>query len=218
MEGYGWRLFGDGPVTPGETPGELHCLLERCRADETTAWEQFTSWVRTQGTAILRAIRDLSKADRDDVIAGTLKQLLRVVRDDGISGSSNAEIHAYVRTTIRNKALDFIRTRAHSPESGERRAQDSAEREERTSEIADGQPSQESRAITSEQLDRAHKLIQSWSPADRYLFLAKIKGVPARIIRQTLAQPPYETLLAIATVDTRFHRLRRCLMDNLEQA
>ena len=24
--GYGWRLFGDGPVTPGETPGELHCL------------------------------------------------------------------------------------------------------------------------------------------------------------------------------------------------
>jgi DNA-directed RNA polymerase specialized sigma24 family protein len=200
------------------TPGELRCLLERCRADETTAWEQFTYWVKTQGAVIFRAIRNLSKADRDDVIAGTLKQLLRVVRYDGISGSSNAEIHAYVHTTIRNQALDFLRTRAHSPEIGEPRVWDSAHGETRTNEIADEQPSQEARAITSEQLDRAHKLIQSWTAADRYLFLAKIKGVPARIIRQTLAQPPFDTLLAVATVDTRFHRLRRCLMDDLEQA
>jgi hypothetical protein len=70
----------------------------------------------------------------------------------------------------------------------------------------------------SEQLGRGHDLLQSWAAADRYLFLAKINGVPARIIQQTLAQPPFDTRMAIATVDTRFHRLRRCLMDHMEQA
>jgi hypothetical protein len=70
----------------------------------------------------------------------------------------------------------------------------------------------------SEQLDRARELLQSWPAADRYLFLAKINGVPARIIRQTLAQPPFGARVAIATVDTRFHRLRRGLMRHLEEA
>jgi hypothetical protein len=78
-------------------PGELRGLLERCRAEETIAWELFTQWIRGRAAAVLRAIGNLSKADREDVIASTLNQLLRVVRHDGICGSSNAEIHAYVR-------------------------------------------------------------------------------------------------------------------------
>jgi len=94
----------------------------------------------------------------------------------------------------------------------------SGDGEPRSSEIADDGPSQDARAIMSEQLGRVHALLQSWPAADRYLFLANINGVPARVIRQTLAQPPFDTRMAIATVDTRFHRLRRSLMNHMEQA
>jgi len=199
-------------------PGELRCLLERCRAEETAAWEAFTHWIRTRAAAILRAIGSLSKADREDVVAATLNQLLRVVRQDGIAGSSNAEIHAYVRTTIRNQAFSLLRARTQSSAIGEQAAWCSGDGEPRHGEIADERPSQDARVIMSEQLARVHDQLRSWPAADRYLFLAKINGVPARTIQQTLAQPPFDTRMAIATVDTRFHRLRRCLMDRIEQS
>lgn len=199
-------------------PGELRGLLERCRSEEPRAWELFTDWIQSRAGAILRAIGKLSKADREDVVAATLNQLFRVVRHDGISGSSNAEIHAYVRATIRNQALNLLRTRAQSPESAEHAAWYSGDVEPRSSEIADEGPPQDARAIMSEQLARVHALLQSWPAAERYLFLAKVNGVPARVIQQTLAQPPFDTRMAIATVDTRFHRLRRSLMNHMEQA
>ena len=63
-------------------------------------------------------------------------------------------------------------------------------------------PSQDARVIMSEQLGRVHDLLQSWTAADRYLFLAKINGVPARTIQQTLADSPFETRVALATVNT----------------
>jgi DNA-directed RNA polymerase specialized sigma24 family protein len=199
-----------------ELPGELRCLLERCRAEETAAWELFTQWIRTRAAATLRAIGSLSRADREDVVAATLNQLLRVVRRDGIGGSRNREIHAYVRATIRNQALSLLR--AQSRDIGKQNVWDSDGGELRNNEIADERPSQDARAIISEQLGRAHDVLESWAAADRYLFLAKINGVPARIIQQTLAQSPFNTRMAIATVDTRFHRLRRCLMSHMEQA
>jgi len=37
--------------------------------------------------------------------------------------------------------------------------------------------------------------------------------VSARVIRQTLEQPPFGHFTALATIDTRFHRLRQRLLD-----
>src|SRR4030095_8507077 len=135
-------------------PGELRGLLERCRSEEPRAWELFTDWIQSRSGAILRAIGKLSKADREDVVAATLNQLFRVVRPDGNCGSSNAEIHAYVRATIRNQALSLLRTRAQSPQTAEHAAWYSGDGELRDGEIADERPSQDARAIMSEQLDR----------------------------------------------------------------
>jgi hypothetical protein len=130
-------------------PGELRGLLERCRSEEPRAWELFTDWIHSRAGAILRAIGKLSKADREDVVASTLNQLFRVVRHDGISGSSNAEIHAYVRATIRNQALNLLLTRAQSPDSAEHAAWDSGDGELRSREIADEEPSQDARASSA---------------------------------------------------------------------
>jgi DNA-directed RNA polymerase specialized sigma24 family protein len=207
----------NGGIGLAVMPGELRGLLDRCRSEESLAWEAFTAWTRSRAAAILRAIGKLSRADREDIVAATLNQLFRVVRHDGISGNSDAEIHAYVRTTIRNQALNLLRARAQSLEAAEQSIWESHDGEPQNGEVTDERPSQDARAIVSEQLGRVQDLLQSWAAADRYLFLAKVNGVPARTIQQTLARPPFETRLALATVNTRFHRLRRCLMSHLEQ-
>src|SRR5262249_3785526 len=77
-------------------PGELHGLLERCRAEDALAWERFATWVKTRSRAILGAVDKLSSADGEDAVADTLTRLITVVRRGEISGASNAEIDAYV--------------------------------------------------------------------------------------------------------------------------
>src|SRR5262249_57682416 len=95
--------------------GELHGLLQRCRAEDAPAWEQLAAWVKTRSRAILGAVDRLSYADREDAMADTLTGLITVVRRGEISGVSNAEIDAYVCRALRNRALNLLRgrTRRH---------------------------------------------------------------------------------------------------------
>ena len=44
-------------------PGELHTLLERCRAGEAPAWESFAAWVKVRGRVVLGSVDKLSEAD-----------------------------------------------------------------------------------------------------------------------------------------------------------
>ena len=200
------------------TPGELRSLLQRCRADETAAWERFTHWVGVRGKAILGPLGSLSRADRDDIVAAGLNQLVPIVREDRIRGDSNAEIDAYVCAVIRNQGLNFLRRRLRHREGGASDAGTPGAAEPPHRDIADERSAQDVRAMASEQLGRAHKLMQSWALEDRYLFLAKINGVPARIIQRTLNAPPFGTDMALRTADTRFHRLRARLMRHLEDS
>ncbi len=71
--------------------------------------------------------------------------------------------------------------------------------------------------MTAEQLDRAERLLSSWPAEDRYLFLAKLNGVSARIIQQTLERPPFSSFAALTTIDSRFHRLRQRLMEHIRE-
>ena len=88
-------------------PGELHILLERCRAEEAPAWDHFAAWVKGRGRAILGGVDKLSRADGDDAVAETLKRLVTVVRRGEIRGASNAEIDAYVCTRNPDRELNF---------------------------------------------------------------------------------------------------------------
>jgi DNA-directed RNA polymerase specialized sigma24 family protein len=185
-------------------PGELHALLERCRADEASAWERLAAWVKTRGRAILGGVDKLSAADGEDAVADALKSLVTVVRRGEIRGASNAEIDAYVCTAIRNRALNVLRGRTRRRET-----------DEWASQVPDETTSQDARAIAAEQLGQAEKLLLSWPAEDRYLFIAKLNGVSARTIQQTLARPPFEFFTAVTTVDTRFHRLRKRLIEQI---
>lgn len=201
-------------------PGELHALLERCRAEQAPAWEHFAEWVRTRGRAILGGVDRLSEADGEDAVAETLKSLVTVVRRGEIRGASNAEIDAYVCTAIRNRALNVLRGRARRREVDQRASEVPGldpSGNPAHDEILDEAPSQDVQAVAAEQLGRAEKLLLSWSAEDRYLFIAKLNGVSARVIQQTLERPPFEFFTAVTTVDSRFHRLRKRLIEHIRE-
>jgi DNA-directed RNA polymerase specialized sigma24 family protein len=199
-------------------PGEWRTLLQRCRAEEAAAWAEFAGRVEQSGRVILGAIRGLSPSDREDVVADALRSLVAVVRCNEISGQTNGEIGNYVCATLRNRALNALRRDTRRREAGEVAAEpglahtqgDSVRRE-----VADTTPPPDAQAIVSEQLDRAEKLLLSWSATDRYIFLAKFNGVTARTIQETLERPPFGVFIAAATIDTRFHRLRERLMRHI---
>jgi DNA-directed RNA polymerase specialized sigma24 family protein len=199
-------------------PGELHALLERCRAEEAPAWERFAAWVKTRGRAILGGVDKLSEADGEDTVAETLKSLVTVVRCGDIRGASNAEIDAYVCTAIRNRALNVLRGRARSREVDRWASEVPApDPKSDPAEMLDEAPPPDAQAIAAEQLDRAEKLLLSWPAEDRYLLMAKLNGVSARVIQQTLERPPFEFFIAVTTVDSRFHRLRKRLTEHLRE-
>ncbi len=185
------------------TEGVLDDLLQRCRAEGAEAWEEFAERVRARGRTVLAAFEKLRWADREDIIADALKNLMTAVRDVKVRGRSNAEIDAYVCRSLRNQALNFLRGHGRRRSAGESTLEPADGETELCDAVADDHPSQEEMTIFADRLARADKLLQSWPPEDRYLFLAKLSGVQAQVIRDMLRRPPFTKYVALATIDTR---------------
>jgi DNA-directed RNA polymerase specialized sigma24 family protein len=197
---------------------ELRALLEDCRAEEPIAWEDFTTWAKARAHTALRGFEKLNGADREDVVAETLKNLVPAVRRGEIRGTSDGEIDAYVCRAMRNRALNLLRERARRRAAGELPNDGLWDDAALEPEAPYESPTPDVRAHIAEQLETIEKALLSWSAEDRYLFLAKLQGVSARTIQETLRRPPFRLFAAIATVDTRFHRLRRRLMAEIEES
>jgi DNA-directed RNA polymerase specialized sigma24 family protein len=199
-------------------PGDLHALLRRCRAEDAMAWEHFAAWVERRGRIVLRGMGGLGEADRQDAVAEALKNLVVAVRSGDIRGVSNGEIAAYVCTAIRHRALNLLRDRMRRRAIGDGAMAPSrrdAVEEAARGEAPDDAPAQDVRTILAERLDRVEKLLLSWPAVDRYVFLAKLNGVSAKVIQATLARPPFLAHTVATTVDTRFHRLRKRLIEDM---
>ena len=196
--------------------GGLYDLLQRCSAEEAEAWEDFAARIKTRGRTILGVFEKLRWADREDVIANVLQSLAAAVRRGKIRGRSNAEIDAYVCRSLRNQALNFLRGHSRRRRAGESTIDELGGADEASDAVADEHPSPEAMAIAAERLARADKLLQSWAPEDRYVFLAKLSGVPAQVIQETLRRAPFRTYLALPTIDTRYHRLREQMTRSIQ--
>jgi len=200
------------------TSGALSALLKNCRAEDAKAWEEFSTWVRARGRTILTTVRQLSAADRQDAIADVLQSLMVAVRRGGITGDSNAEIDAYVCAAIRNRALTMLRRAVRRQEAGEMNAGASGVAgNELLPEAIDSGPTQDTWAVVTEELNRAERAMVAWSPADRYLLVAKLNGVATKVIQRTLGRPPFGVSTTPSTVDTRFHRLRERLVREMRK-
>jgi DNA-directed RNA polymerase specialized sigma24 family protein len=187
--------------------GELRSVLDRCRAGNELAWEQWLAWVRTRAPAFLSEFRTLSAADKEDVAAAAIGRLVGTIRRDEIRGVINLEIETYVRRTIKNLALNLIRGRRARPDQGHHLDEKLPDPTQR--------PSEE--AVVSNLRARADEAVMRWPPKDRYLFFAKLEGVESAKIKVTLERPPYAEFISVKTVDTRYHKLKKTLREEIDR-
>ena len=197
-------------------PGDLAVLLQGCRSEEPIAWESFTAWARARARVVLRSFETLNGADRDDVVAEALKNLVPAIRRGEIRGTSDGEIDAYVCRTMRNRALNLLRGRGRRLAAGESREAPLDDLDV-IGEAPSESPAQDAQAIMGQRLEVIERALTSWAAEDRYLFLAKLPGVSAQSISEALRHPPFKQFTATATIDTRFHRLRKRLMKEIEE-
>ena len=128
--------------------GDLRALLEHCRAGNEVAWEQFLAWVRTRARASLSGFHTLNAADRDDVVAEVTRRLVEAIRQDQVRGTTDAEIEAYIRTALRNQALNLVRDRATR-----------GEQDPPPEGLRDYAPTQPERTVTLQVLERAREAV-----------------------------------------------------------
>jgi len=185
----------------------LRALFDQCHiGSNDAAWEQVLAWLRVRARSVLGGFQTLNDADREDVISHVGHRLIEAIRRREIRGTTDAEIESYVRTTLKNRALNVVRHRAT-------RGQEEPVPED----LHDNAPSPSEQAVIAQALERARDAIMKWPPEDRYLFIAKLEGVSSARIKATLEQPPYRQFVAITTVDTRYLRLRRILHEQVNQ-
>jgi len=187
---------GTSLVQPGAA--DLVELLARCRRDEADAWEELPVWVRSVSRRALAGFRSFTAADREDVLAGAMERLIPVIRKGGIRATKNGEVFNYVQQTIRRVALNVVRS-TRSPELFD---------DHEVGVI----PDQERVALVR----AARRLIETWPPEEQFIFLQKAYGVSAACIKAELEQAPYTAFMAVETVDTRYHRLRTRLREQLD--
>ncbi len=196
-----------GAVILNRSSGDLRALFDQCHiGSNDAAWEQVLAWLRVRARSVLGGFQTLNDADREDVISHVGHRLIEAIRRREIRGTTDAEIESYVRTTLKNRALNVVRHRAT-------RGQEEPVPED----LHDNAPSPSEQAVIAQALERARDAIMKWPPEDRYLFIAKLEGVSSARIKATLEQPPYRQFVAITTVDTRYLRLRRILHEQVNQ-
>jgi DNA-directed RNA polymerase specialized sigma24 family protein len=169
-------------------------LVDRCRSGDDPAWEVFLAAFNALAQRRLRRhFPHLGPSDRADVVSAALERLIVAVRSGQIRGRTDAEVGAYVGRALRNHALDFI---------GRRRPESSFD------EAIHHQTAQEGGAYQRALVQKIMEIVGSWPAAERFVFVQKWHGVPSERIKQELEQSPYSEFVDVATVDTRYLRLR----------
>jgi hypothetical protein len=185
----------------------VKAVIDRCMAGDETACEEFYARYDRLATNVLRHVFPrMSRADRADTASAALERLLGAIRSNRIAGVSDGEIKAYMSSAVRNAGLDLVARQRNVAWDGI--GDDAAAR------WPDG-ASPERVAISRTLVEKVLGMLSSWASQDRYIFLQKFHGVPSARIRADLAQPPFNLLIEVATIDTRYWRLRQLVMREL---
>jgi RNA polymerase sigma factor (sigma-70 family) len=185
-------------------PRDIVGLMHRYRQGDERAGEQLFGWAHgVAAREIARKCRP-RKDDADELLAQVDEKLLRAIRTSQIRAKSDGEIAAWVITTSQRVAIDFLRRKRRPPKEalpddlphpgpGPARQLEAQQRAQRL----------------EEELDRLH-------PRDRYVLLAKERGVAAVEIARAL-ETLYGERVSPKTVDSRCSKLRARLARTLKE-
>jgi DNA-directed RNA polymerase specialized sigma24 family protein len=177
-------------------------LVDRCRDGDDRAWEEFlTLFQAFAHRRLRRQFQGLGPADRADLASATLERLVAAVRAGQIRGTTDVEVGAYIGRAVRNQALDLISLR----------------RREMPLDDGDGyEQAHDGQAYQHALMQKVTDIVSAWPPIERFVFVQKSQGVASERIKQELERSPYFEFIDVATVDSRYHRLRSRLKSLLE--
>ncbi len=169
---------------------DLATLIESCRAGDDLAWEAFVR--RFQGRVYALAYSYVG--DREDArdLAQEIFIRLFETRDRWAVGD---EFMPWLIHVARNRSVDFLRRRKV-------RRPPVAVHEDEGYQIADRQPSPETRAVAASQRSLLHQALQGVSALSReILVLRDVHGLPVQQVASVLGVP-------VGTVKSRASRAR----------
>jgi DNA-directed RNA polymerase specialized sigma24 family protein len=175
-------------------------LIDRCRDEDEKAWEEFLAVFQAFAQRRLRRhFPGFGASDRADLVSATLERLVVAIRAGQIRGATDAIVAAYMARAIRNRALDHISQRR--PEAA------------LVDDLNEG--SHDGRGYQRLLVQQVTSIVNEWSPAERFLFVQRSHGVSSERVKQELEGSPYCVFIDVATVDTRYHRLRARIRSRL---
>jgi len=178
---------------------DLLDLVRRCRGGDPEAWRAFLSPLQEIGRRALRSFR-LSTADSEDILADALTALYA----GGLSqfrGGSIAELVAFLKAVVRNRAIDFVK--------GQKRQEGYPE--DLAGNTAGSAPPDFSTEISeAECVEFLRQEVARLKREDRELYLMKARGMKEREIAELTGRPPGTIASQIARL---LERLRASLKD-----
>ena len=176
-------------------------VVRRCRGGEPDAWRALLPTFQEIGRRSVRSFR-LSAADLDDVLADALTSLYA----GGLSqfrGGSTAELVAFLRAVVRNRALDFVKERNRWAPSDALDQMDEAA-------AAPGGGSAPVDIADDECLAFLQQEVATLERKDRELYLMKARGLKEREIAEQTGRSAGTVASQIARL---LERLRERLRD-----
>lgn len=174
---------------------DLLDLLKRIRGGDSDAWRALLPAFQEIGHRALRSFR-LSTADVDDILADALASLYA----GGLAqfrGATTAELLAFLKRVVRNRALDFLKHRSRwvpTDSPGER-------------------PTEEAEGLgiaDDECLEFLRQEVARLKREDQELYLMKARGLKEREIAEQTGRPPGTIASQVARL---LERLRSSLKD-----
>ena len=172
---------------------DLPGILRRCQANEEAAWEEFCSCLRRVTIGVLSRFQNLTPIERELAGEQARAHILDAALEGRIEGATNGQLLRFLRTVVINCARDVWRQR-HPMET-------------LPDNLRDRNPSPAEAAATRAQLNCVRKIMQSWTPDNRFIFLMKLNRVSAAGIKTDLERI-FHVAIGTEAIDTRFHRLR----------
>jgi DNA-directed RNA polymerase specialized sigma24 family protein len=151
-------------------------LVKRCGDGDPEAWRAFLSPLQEIGRRALRSFR-LPPADADDILAHALASLYAGSLAQ-FRGATTAELVAFLKTVVRNRAIDVLKHRNRwvpTPSPGAHLTDEST--------AALGVADDECVEFLRHELTRLKR-------EDRELYLMKARGLKEREIAEQTRRPP----------------------------
>lgn len=176
--------------------------MKRCRDGDAEAWRALLPTFQAIGRRALRSFR-LSTADVDDVLADSLASLYR----SGLSqfrGETVPQLLAFLKTVIRNRALDALKEGRKWPSSVlDPEETEGAGTSPGTVDVSHSIADEECLEFLRQEVARLRR-------EDRELYLMKARGLKEREIVEQTGRPPGTVSSQIARL---LDRLRSALRD-----